>query len=77
MPASVELSVERLFGVLGGVARERGEPNSVRVCDGRQVVQQRNGHRQLDRQMPPNSTDPHTRSGLSSLELSTCGKGRC
>ena len=56
----VELSVERLSGVLLGVltvervvARERGDPCSVRVCGGRQVEQQRNGHLQLDRQMPP------------------------
>ena len=52
----VELSVERLSGVLSVervVARERGDPCSVRVCGGRQVEQQRNGHLQLDRQMPP------------------------
>ena len=62
----VELSVERLSGVLLGVltvervvARERGNPCSVRVCGGRQVEQQRNGHLQLDRQMPPTSTEPH------------------
>ena len=43
-------SDERLFGVLGGVARERGDPNSVRVCAGRSVEQQRKGpHRFLAR----------------------------
>ena len=48
MPASVELSVERLLGVLGVVvARERGDPNSVRVCAGRYVEQQRHGHWQV------------------------------
>ena len=30
----VELSDERLSGVRGGVARERGDPCSVRVCAG-------------------------------------------
>jgi hypothetical protein len=29
--------------VFGGVARERGDPNSVRVCGGRQVEQQHSG----------------------------------
>ena len=53
MSTTVEPSVERLFGVLGGVARERGDPCSVRVCGGRQVEQQRNGHTQEDRQMQP------------------------
>ena len=53
MPASVELSVERLLGVLGGVAREMGDPCSVRVCGGRQVEQQRNGHSVCARRVVP------------------------
>ena len=40
----VELSVERLSGVLGGVARERGDPNSVRVCGGRHADVCARGH---------------------------------
>ena len=75
----VELSVERLSGVLSVervVARERGDPCSVRVCGGRQVEQQRNGHLQLDRQMPPTSTEPHGTSGSARLALSTCAEGR-
>ena len=69
----VELSVERLSGVLGGVAvaREKGEPCSVRVCGGRQVEQQRNGHWQLDRQMPPTSAEPHWTSGSARRALSS------
>ena len=53
MPASVvEPSVERLLGVLGGVAHESGDPCSVRVCGGRHVEQQRNGHWQVE---PPDA----------------------
>ena len=66
----VELSVERLSGVLSVervVARERGDPCSVRECGGRQVEQQRNGHLQLDRQMPPTSTEPHGTHGSARL----------
>ena len=44
MSTTVELSVERLSGVLGGVARERGDPNSVRVCGGRHADVCARGH---------------------------------